>query len=164
MVNFRGELESRCNGRLIQGPWRLDRLQSGAGIWIRMYVGGSGAEVKVCICLQIAGLPEDITGSTAAECVSPSVHNRRCHRHKYNTGNTLGPYEAALHRTGFMLSTHFRPWSFLYVFTPAGFRGECFQSRFFFFSLSLSRAINCFRSCDTGRGYEYMNIYTLLRP
>lgn len=25
-----------------------------------------GAEAKVCICLQIAGLPEDITGSTAA--------------------------------------------------------------------------------------------------
>lgn len=36
-----------------------------------------------------------------------------------------------------------------------GSEASVFNHAFFFSSC----AINCFRSCDTGRGYEYMNIY-----
>lgn len=73
----------------------------------------SRAEVKVCICLQIARLPEDITGSTAARCISLSVHScvadiNMIQKH-IQSDDILANSLKVTRRSDFMLSSQFRP-------------------------------------------------------
>lgn len=135
-----------------------------AGIWTSMHGRGSGAEGKVCICLQIAGLPEDITGSTAASRISLSVHKqRRRHKHKTQTRSlrqrhaNSGKSSVIQERLHAVIAIQAMI-LFIYLYS-ARFIAECFQSIFFF-----SCTINCFRFSDTRLAYEYMNIYSLRGP